>query len=575
VTQVRTAECDVLVVGGGLAAMRAAVEAARTGARVIVACKRKIGRSGSSANTTGGYAAPVTEEDDWQFHLRDTLRGGAHMGDPDLASTLCAEALTRLQELEQAGAVFHKRDGRFVVSPSGDHSRARVVVPLHSRGLDLTLPLRAWAETAGCAFVEDLVVSDLLTDDGCVVGAVAFERLNGAPWRIDAGATVVATGGAGQLFQVTSNPVDVTGDGFAMGLRAGACLRDMEFIQFYPWRLIRPFARSRVPVQPSTFAIGARLYNAEGERFMESVDPQRKESTTRDVAARGIFDQIRRGLDVDGGVRLDISHLSDEEWRTTNPRVAALMERRGMNPRALPLVVAPEAHFVMGGLAVDQEGRASLGGLFAAGEAAGGPHGANRLNSNAIPDTQVFGQRAGRAAAAHAAVIRASGRRDRRGDPSPVDRLLGRLASLSDDAAGERANGASRHDEIQRVAALALGIIRNRDTLSEASDRLRDLRERSAAARPRNHRELETLIEQENLCIVAEASVHAASAREESRGAHYREDYPQTDSAWRRTILLRWSGDAIDMQVEPLPPEPEGLPEDVAVRPPVVGEHVE
>jgi len=157
VTNLQTAECDVLVVGGGLAAMRAALEAARIGTRVIVACKRKVGRSGSSASTTGGYAAPVTEEDTWKHHLRDTLRGGANVGDPRLATALCMEALGRLMDLERAGAVFHKRDGRFSVSPSGDHSRPRVVVPLHYRGPDLTLPLRVCAEAAGCVFMEDLV----------------------------------------------------------------------------------------------------------------------------------------------------------------------------------------------------------------------------------------------------------------------------------------------------------------------------------------------------------------------------------------------------------------------------------
>jgi fumarate reductase (CoM/CoB) subunit A len=565
-------DCDVLVVGGGLAAMRAAVEAACAGARVIVACKRRVGRSGSSANTTGGYAAPVAQGDTWRHHLRDTLRGGAGVGDPGLAAALCADACDRLGDVERAGAVFHRHDGAFSVSPSGDHSHPRVVAPLHHRGPDLTLPMRAWAAAEGCRFLEDLIVTDLLTDDGWVVGAVAAERLTGVPWTIWARATVLATGGAGRLFEVTSNPVDVTGDGYAMALRAGARLRDMEFIQFYPWRLIRPFSRSRVPIQPSTFAAGARLYNADGGRFMERADPRRKESTTRDVAARAIFDEIRGGRDVEGGVRLDISPLSDDDWRATNPRVAARMAERGLDPRAITLVVAPEAHFVMGGVAVDEDGRASLPGLFAAGEVAGGAHGANRLNSNAIPDTQVFGRRAGLAAARYAGIARSR----RRSDPRPRDRLLARLVGVvgSSETPSPGDGGVTRA-EVQRVAWQGLGIVRHRDALAAAQDRLWALRERAAVRPCRGPRQLEAALAEENLCLVAQAAVHAALLREESRGAHFREDYPQAEPAWRRTIVVRWTGDAFAAETVPVPPEPDDLPADESERRPLVGEHVE
>ena len=231
-------------------------------------------------------------------------------------------------------------------------------------------------------------------------------RLRVEGYVIRAGAVILAAGGAGRLFPTTSNPIDVCGSGYALALRAGARLRDMEFIQFYPWRLIQPFKSTRVPIQPSTFALGGRLYNSRGERFMTAYDPVRHESTTRDLSARGIADQINKGLAVEGGVVLDVSGVPHDQFRLENPRVVDLLERKSVDYRTIQLIVAPEAHYFMGGVDIDKVGRASIDGLFAAGENAGGVHGGNRLNSNSVPDTQVFGHRAGVAAATYAQAIR-------------------------------------------------------------------------------------------------------------------------------------------------------------------------
>src|SRR6185437_11459592 len=268
---------------------------------------------------------------------------------------------------------------QYHLSPSGDHTQARVFVPEHMRGIDLTLPLRQAVLDAGVDVLEDFMALDLLREEDRVVGAVALGRVKGEAVIVNAKATILAAGGAGRLFPTTSNPVDVCGSGYALALRAGARLRDMEFIQFYPWRLIRPFNSTRMPIQPSTFALGARLYNSQGERFMTRYDPVRRESTTRDISARGIAEQINRGLSVEGGVVLDISDVPDDRFRYENPKVVNLLERKNVDYRSIQLIVAPEAHYFMGGVDIDEHGRSSVSGLFAAGENAGGVHGGNRL----------------------------------------------------------------------------------------------------------------------------------------------------------------------------------------------------
>ena len=271
---------DVLVIGGGLAGLRAALSARNAGASVLLVGKRQIGRSGSSVNTTGGYAAAITElngEDDERLHIIDTIAGGGFVNDRRLVKALAHDAPARFRDLVAVGAEFRREDGHYHLSPSGDHSQSRVIVPQNMRGIDLTVPLRQAVAKSGVEFLEDCAILDLLREDNRIVGAVGMHRLRPAGYVIRAGAIILAAGGAGRLFPTTSNPVDVCGSGYALALRAGARLRDMEFIQFYPWRLIRPFNSTRMPIQPSTFALGARLYNSQGERFMTRYDPVRRE----------------------------------------------------------------------------------------------------------------------------------------------------------------------------------------------------------------------------------------------------------------------------------------------------------
>jgi len=536
----QTVDTDVLVVGGGLAALRAALDASATGATVTVAVKRKLGRCGSSAVTSGGYAATdpaITPQDSWERHYADTLTGGGLINDRTLARILCQEAGLRLNDLLRLGAPFVRTNGHYSLSPSGDHSSPRVVTPVNMRGTDMTLPLREAVVAAGVRVLENTYVLDLLTDDVGVAGALGYDHDRGTLVLIRAKAVVMGTGGAGRIFTVTSNPVDVVGDGYALAARAGAPLRDMEMVQFYPWRAIRPFKGSRVPIQPSTFVIGARLYNARGERFMERYDPQRKESTTRDVAARAIFDQIRQGLDVDGGVILDLSDVTDDDFRTSNKKVVERLDPRGVNFRDVQFIIAPEAHFVMGGMVIDETCRTPVERLYACGEAAGGVHGANRLNSNAIPDTQVFGARAGRLAAEQA-------QRDEHGriDDRIVRAWAGRLEAVGGSAGSGGGHGVleQTREEFQQAMSLALGIVRTREALTRGLGVIETQRERLRGMTPQTGDEFQTAAELVAMADAAEAMCHSALVRTESRGAHYREDFPERDDArWVQTVVVR------------------------------------
>jgi succinate dehydrogenase/fumarate reductase flavoprotein subunit len=561
----------VLVVGGGLAALRAAWSARRAGARVLMVVKRKAGQSGSSANTSGGFAAACTDldpADDPGQHYADTLVGGGFVNERVLARALADEAPARLRELIEVGARFQRRNGNYYLSPSGDHGRPRVLVPEHVRGTDLTLPLRAAVLAAGVDVLENVLVVELLVDDGRVVGALGLRRDRAELVLIRAGATILAAGGAGRLFSVTSNPVDVTGGGYALALQAGAILRDMEFIQFYPWRCIRPFGSSRVPVQPSTFVSGAKLYNAAGERFMEAYDPVRKEASTRDVAARAIFDQIRFGKAVDGGVVLDVSAVPDEVFRHENSKVVERLDPHGIDYRAIPLIIAPEAHFVMGGVLIDEEGGSSLPGLYACGETAGGVHGGNRLNSNAVPETQVFGHRAGQSAARYAATA-ASGRVDDR----RLEHWARRLAAIRDDGAEVSAALKASLVGFRDAMWLGLGIVRTGAGLGTAEAQAEAIREEMAASVLETLGELVAATELEHLAAAAAASAASASFRTESRAAHYRDDYPASDPRWVATVTYA-DGRASrrPLAVDPGEPAEPGRP---VVRPAAADEFVE
>lgn len=520
---------DVLVVGGGLAALRSAYDALRAGANVTVAVKGKAGRSGSSAMTSAGYSTPQSESDSADAYFEDTMRGGRQINDPKLVRILADEGPRRLSELVALGAALGIDErGSWRVFPSGDHSIPRTVSAANHTGLDFTQPLTAAVIELGAEVVEMTAALELVVAGGRVAGAVLLDYERGEIVNVVAPSVILGTGGAGRLFAVTSNPNDATGDGYALALHAGAALRDMEFIQFYPWRCIIPFERSRMPIQPSTFVVGGKLFNSEGDRFMLRYDAERAEATTRDVAARGIYDQINGGKGVKGGVRLDVSALTLEQWEISNPKPARYFGERGLDFHEQEMILSPEAHFFMGGVVVDEWGESAVPGLYAVGEAAGGVHGANRLDSNAIPETQVFGARAGQAAAR----TRSLGGGHTPDAPGAAwERRLGDAVARNE---AEGSDYASMRKDLQATMWRSLGIVRAADGLRQGLTDVQSLGERLREARPAGARSLMLHATMASSLLVARACLSAAIAREESRGAHYRTDFPaQDDARWQ------------------------------------------
>lgn len=520
---------DVLVIGGGLASLRSAYDALKAGAGVTIAVKGKAGRSGSSAMTSAGYSTPQSEADSGDAYFEDTMRGGRHINDPKLVRILADEGPRRLSELVGFGAPLGiDENGAWRVFPSGDHSVARTVSAANHTGLDFTQPLTEAVVKLGAQVLEMTSALELVVASRRTVGAILLDYERGELIQVAAPAVVLGTGGAGRIFAVTSNPNDATGDGYALALRAGAALRDMEFIQFYPWRCIVPFEHNRMPIQPSTFVFGGKLYNSDGERFMLRYDAKRAEVTTRDVAARGIYDQINGGKGIKGGVRLDVSALTLEQWTTTNPKPARYFTERGLDFHDQEMILSPEAHFFMGGIVIDEWSESGVPGLYAVGEVAGGVHGANRLDSNAIPETQVFGARAGKSAAR----ARTLG-----GAAFPKAAAAAWEERLSDAIAMPEGTGsdyAAMRKDLQSAMWQTLGIVRTREGMERGLAAVAALDSRLEAARPAGARSLMLHEALASSLLVARVCLGAALAREESRGAHYRTDFPaQDDVQWK------------------------------------------
>lgn len=535
---IESLECDVLVLGGGLAALRAAVAASEHGATVTVATKGKLGRGGSSIGSGGGFAVALGHadpEDSVESHIDDTLRGGQFINNRALVEILCSEGPERILELDRMGGQFKRMpDGQLYQSPSGEHSHTRVCQTEVHRGTTMTLPMTGLVAERGVRVLEKVVCLDLLRSGDHVCGALLLDPTAGRLLEVAARAVILASGGAGRIYKVTSNPSDVSGDGYAAAYRTGAELQDMEMVQFYPWRLIAPIGKDgRIPVQPSTFVYGGRLYNRLGERFMELFDPDRKEATARDIAARGIYEQIRHGRDVGGGVVLDLTDVDDDTFLNANSRIATVINSKGLVLRDMEMIVTPEVHFFMGGLRFRPDGDSTVPGLFVAGEIGGGVHGANRLNGNAVTETQVFGARAGEAARRYAAETDIA-----RAEREVVD---GWREQISAQPRAE-VDLEAVHDGLRDRMWHDCGIVRTEDRLLQGQRWVRETAVAIEAHSPRDLQELELWAVVRNMVTVADLVLVSALTRTESRGAHFRDDHPKADDDWLANVVVRKDG---------------------------------
>ena len=558
-----THEHDVLIIGAGGAGLRAAIEALAQGARVGLVCKSLLGKA-HTVMAEGGIAAAfgnVDKSDDWRTHFRDTMRGGKFLNNWRMAQLHAEEAPERVRELEQWGALFDRTaDGQILQRAFGGHTFKRLCHVGDRTGLELIRTLQDRGVGQGIDVFMECTITRLIKDGDRVSGAFGYWREQGRFVTFKAKSIVMATGGIGKAWKITSNSWEYTADGMALAYEAGAELLDMEFVQFHPTGMVWPPGVQGILVTEAVRGEGGKLTNNRGERFMEKYDSKRMELSTRDVVARAIYTEVKEGRgSVHGGAYLDISHQPADYVRKKLPSMYhQFKELADVDITTGPMEVGPTCHYMMGGIRVDAEtGQSTVSGLFAAGEAAAGLHGANRLGGNSLSDLLVFGKRAGKAAADYAKSVQ-SGALDSAQLQDAEREML---------APFERSQGEfpyEIHRDLQDFMQSLVGIFRTEGDLQKALGELEKLKPRldrmrsdgSRMFNPGWHltRDLRSMV------LIAEAVTRSALARRESRGAHSRIDYPNFDEAWgtQNNVIANQNGQMI-LQQRPVPEMPAEL----------------
>jgi succinate dehydrogenase / fumarate reductase flavoprotein subunit len=540
-------EHDVLIVGAGGAGLRAAIEALAQGVRVGVVCKSLLGKA-HTVMAEGGIAAAmanVDTSDDWRTHFRDTMRGGKFLNNWRMAQLHAQEAPERVRELEQWGALFDRTEnGDILQRAFGGHTFKRLCHVGDRTGLEMIRTLQDRGVHLGIDVYMECTITRLLKDRDRIAGAFGYWREQGRFVVFRAKSVIICTGGIGKAWKITSNSWEYTGDGMALAYDAGADLMDMEFVQFHPTGMVWPPGVQGILVTEAVRGEGGVLRNKDGERFMERYDPKKLELSTRDVVARSIYTEVREGRGTEhGGAFLDISHKPADYVKRKLPSMYhQFLELADVDITKGPMEVGPTCHYMMGGIRVDAEtAQASIPGLFAAGEAAVGLHGANRLGGNSLSDLLVFGRRAGLAAAEHA-----------KGSELPtIETSQIEEAAQQMLAPFERPEGDSPyaiHDDLQGTLQSLVGIFRDEQDLCRALSELDDLKARAAGMRVEGSRLFNPgwhlAWDLHSMLTVAEAVTQSALARRESRGAHSRIDYPGLDDAWgkKHNVVVKKAG---------------------------------
>jgi len=585
-TEIEQHDFDVVVIGAGGAGLRAAIEVRELGKRTAVICKSLFGKA-HTVMAEGGIAASmgnVNSRDSWQVHFRDTMRGGKFLNNWRMAELHAKEAPQRVWELETYGALFDRtKDGKISQRNFGGHEYPRLAHVGDRTGLELIRTLQQKIVSlqqedfaqygdyeANLKVFAECTITDLLKDGGAIAGAFGYWRETGRFVRFDAPAVILATGGIGKAFKVTSNSWEYTGDGHALALRCGAALINMEFVQFHPTGMVWPPSVKGILVTESVRGDGGVLRNSQQKRFMfdyipevfkgqyatseqeadrwyDDPDNNRRppELLPRDEVARAINSEVKAGRgSPHGGVFLDIStRLPAEVVKKRLPSMYhQFKELADVDITAEPMEVGPTCHYVMGGVEVDPDtAAASVPGLFAAGEVAGGMHGSNRLGGNSLSDLLVFGRRAGLGAAIYVDKLGA-----RRPPVRVVDveaaaqRVISPFRADTDEDGGE--NPYLLHQELQQTMNDLVGIIRRADEMELALKKLAQLRRRAEHVVVQGHRQFNPgwhlALDLRNMIAVSECVARAGLERTESRGGHTRDDYPVMDADWRHALLV-------------------------------------
>jgi succinate dehydrogenase / fumarate reductase flavoprotein subunit len=600
--EVETHDFDVLIIGAGGAGLRAAIAARESGMKTAIICKSLFGKA-HTVMAEGGIAASmgnVNDKDNWQVHFRDTMRGGKFLNSWRMAELHAKEAPDRVWELETYGALFDRtKEGKISQRNFGGHEYPRLAHVGDRTGLELIRTLQQKIVSlqqddlresgdldARLTVFAECTITELIRDEsGAISGAFGYYRETGRFVLFRAPAVVLATGGVGKSFKVTSNSWEYTGDGHALALRAGSTLLNMEFIQFHPTGMVWPPSVKGILVTESVRGDGGVLRNSEGKRFMFDYvpdvfraqyadneaeadrwydDPDHNKRTPdllpRDEVARAINSEVKAGRgSPHGGVFLDIaSRRTPAEILKRLPSMHhQFKELADVDITTEPMEVGPTCHYVMGGVEVDPDTAAAarVPGLFAAGEVAGGMHGSNRLGGNSLSDLLVFGRRAGVGAAEYVHGLGAN-------RPVPTQQQVDEasntaLAPFANDSSSGGENPYTLHQELQQTMNDLVGIIRKAEEVEQALTKLQELKARERNVSVEGHRQFNPgwhlALDLRNMLAVSECVARAALIREESRGGHTRDDFPKMDPNWRRVNLIcSTSGDDIAVVRQPM-----------------------
>ena len=594
---------DVLVIGAGGAGLRAAVEARESGLRVAIICKSLFGKA-HTVMAEGGAAASMgnaNSNDNWMVHFRDTMRGGKFLNHFRMAELHAKESPDRIWELEMWGALFDRtKEGKISQRNFGGHEYPRLAHVGDRTGLELIRTMQQKIVALQQADKRDhgdyeshikvfaeLTITEILKENGKIAGAYGYWRESGSEVLFEAPAVIIATGGVGKTFKITSNSWEGTGDGHALALKAGANLVDMEFLQFHPTGMVWPPSVRGILVTESVRGEGGILTNNKGERFMFKYIPdvfkdkyadneeeadrwyvdqdnnrRPPELLPRDEVARAINTEVKSGRGTEhGGVFLDVSkRIPADVIKKRLPSMwHQFYELAGVDITKEAMEVGPTCHYVMGGVEVEPDTAAAVGvpGLFAAGEVAGGMHGSNRLGGNSLSDLLVFGRRAGMGAAAYVKQNSTASVSD-----ATVSAAAARIEAPFARTGGE--NSYSLHAELQEVTHNLVGIIRTGSELKEAIEKIADIRKRSANVAVSGGRKFNPgfhlAFDLDNMLLVAESTAKSAISREESRGGHTRDDFPGMDSGWRQSNhIASFDGNQVNVRKQALPFMPKEL----------------